>query len=104
MGVTLDCPSDDVYDMGVVRKAMGSAETKGWWEMKTTFYVRTGLGDVTRDGGFTDVAGVANRAVVQRAGWQKVRYGGRWYQLLGGIRTPLCINLLRPLPVKVKGA
>jgi len=41
--------------------------------------------------------GVTERAVRRHRGWESVRYRGKRYQLFGGIRTPLFINLRHPL-------
>ena len=39
---------------------------------------------------------VLERVVIRRAGWEAVRYDGRYYQLFGGSRTPLFIDSTHP--------
>jgi hypothetical protein len=48
--------------------------------------------EVRRDGRFVEFA---SRAVRRHKGWLSVRYDGKRYQLMGGIRTPYWINLDR---------
>lgn len=61
------------------------------------FAVRTGLGSVRSDGTFSDTVEYAYRSIEPRARWQAVRYDGKRYQLHGGIRTVLFINLSNPI-------
>lgn len=41
---------------------------------------------------------VIQREPVQHVGWQSVRYQGKRYQVFGGIRGPLFIDISNPLP------
>lgn len=63
--------------------------------------VRTGLGTVRRmriaGREFTDTVERVHREPRQHAGWQSVRYKRKRYQLHGGIRTSLFINLNNPI-------
>lgn len=66
------------------------------------FQVRTGLGTVNSAGEFSDVVEeVARIPVVHEnstiSSWRSVRYKGKRYQLLGGVRTPYFISLNNPL-------
>ena len=40
---------------------------------------------------------VAERVVHEASGWEWVSYGGRRYQLFGGIRGPYFIDLSNPI-------
>jgi hypothetical protein len=41
---------------------------------------------------------VIRREPVRHVGWESVRYQGKRFQLFGGIRGPLFIDLSNPLP------
>jgi hypothetical protein len=67
----------------------------------TTFHVRSGKGGLRYnehdEAVFTDSLTTATRGVRQHSGWQSVTYNGKRYVLMGGIRTPLWINLSMPI-------
>jgi len=56
------------------------------------FQIRTGTGTINEDGSFSDSIGFDTRSVED--GRRRVRYQGKTYRLMGGIRTPyfICLN------------
>jgi len=43
---------------------------------------------------------VIERSIRQHSGWESVRYKGKRYQVFGGIRNPLFIDIANPLRAK----
>jgi lipocalin len=63
------------------------------------FVVRTGHGHIQYGESvrFSDTILTATRVPETHAGWRAVRYQNHWYELCGGIRTPLFICLNSPI-------
>ncbi|HNC58618.1 MAG TPA: hypothetical protein PLP33_24535 [Leptospiraceae bacterium] len=67
-----------------------------------TISVRTGKGTVSGET-FTDIVEKVERAPIDMAGWQKIRYKNRYYALRGGIRTEHFICLDNPIKPRIVG-
>ena len=67
------------------------------------FVVRSGGGHIEYDPvRFSDEIRTVSRVPVQNAGWQSVRFQNRWYQLFGGVRTPMFICLDSPIRTAIR--